>query len=49
MLIEAAEDHAPMLFARMALLRASEGGTEQVLNSSRKYTHGGRRNVARDQ
>jgi hypothetical protein len=45
MLIEAAEDYAPMRFAREALLRASDRGTQQVLNFSRKDTHWGRRNL----
>jgi hypothetical protein len=50
MLIEAAEDRGPMLFARMGLLRASSRGTpEQVFNSSRKNTHWEKRKLKRDE
>jgi hypothetical protein len=48
MLIEAAEDRGPMLFARMGLLRASNRGSpEQMFNSSR--THWGKRELKRDE
>jgi hypothetical protein len=50
MLIEAAEDRGPMLFARMGLLRASSRDTpERVFNSSRKDTHWGKRKLKRDE
>ena len=50
MLIEAAEDRGPMLFARMGLLRASSRGTpERVFNSSRKDTHWAKRKLKRDE
>jgi hypothetical protein len=40
MLIEAAEDRGPMLFARMGIIRAFSRSTpERVFNSSSKDTH----------
>jgi hypothetical protein len=48
MLIEAAEDRGPMLFARMGILRAANRNVERVFNPSRKDTHWGRRKLARD-
>jgi hypothetical protein len=50
MLIEAAEDRGPMLFARMGLLRAINSDVERALDpSSRKDTPWGRRMLRRDQ
>jgi hypothetical protein len=48
MLIEAAEDRGPMLFARMGILRATNRNVERVFDPSRKDTHWGRRKLARD-
>jgi hypothetical protein len=48
MLIDAAEDRGPMLFARMGLLRATNRDLVPVFDPSRKGTHWGRRKLARD-
>jgi hypothetical protein len=39
MLIEAAEDRGPMLFARMGIIHATNRDVERVFNMSRKDTH----------
>jgi hypothetical protein len=50
MLIEAAEDRGPILFARMGLLSASSRSTpERVFNPDRKDTYRGRRKLKRDE
>jgi hypothetical protein len=48
MLIEAAEDRGPMMFAKMAILRAVNRHVERPLNTSRKDHHWGKRKLARD-
>jgi hypothetical protein len=51
MLIDAAEDRGPMMFARMGILRASEREAEPSLVSERQQiepSHLGRRKLARD-
>jgi hypothetical protein len=40
-LIEAAEDRGPMMFARIAILKAINRNVERVFNPSRKDTHWG--------
>ena len=49
MLIDAAEDRAPMLFAKMGVHRAVNRNVEQTFNPDRKDPHWGRRKLARDQ
>jgi hypothetical protein len=49
MLIDAAEDRGPMLFARMGLLRATNRDVELEFVPSPEGTHWGRRKLARDQ
>jgi hypothetical protein len=44
MLIDAAEDRGPMLFARMGMLRATNQEVERVFDPSRKDVHWGNRN-----
>jgi hypothetical protein len=48
MLIDAAEDRGPMLFAKMGILRAVNGDVERVFNPDRKDPHWGKRKLARD-
>lgn len=47
-LIEAAEDRGPMMFARIGMLRALNRGVERVFNPSRKDPHWGPRKLARE-
>jgi hypothetical protein len=49
MLIDAAEDRGPMLFARLGLLRATNRDVQRVFDPSRKDTHWGRRKLKRDE
>ena len=49
MLIDAAEDRGPMLFAKMGMTRALNRNVERVFDSSRKETHWGRRKLKRDE
>ena len=48
MLIDAAEDRGPMLFAKMGILRAVNGDVERVFNPDHKDPHWGKRKLARD-
>jgi hypothetical protein len=49
MLIDAAEDRGPMLFAKMGLHRAMNRNAQRVLKPSRAdHPHRGRRELARD-
>jgi hypothetical protein len=48
MLIDAAEDRGPMLFAKMGMDRALNRKVERVFNPDRKDPHWGRRKLARD-
>jgi hypothetical protein len=48
MLIDAAEDRGPMLFAKMGMLRATNRSVERVFNPSRKVSHWGPRKLKRD-
>jgi hypothetical protein len=48
MLIDAAEDRGPMLFAKMGMERALNRNIERGFNSDRKDHHWGRRKLARD-
>jgi hypothetical protein len=48
MLIDAAENRGPMLFAKMGMLRATNQNVERVFNPSRKESHWGRRKLKRD-
>ena len=48
MLIDAAEDRGPMLFAKMGINRALNRTAERVFKFDRKDTHWGRRKLARD-
>ena len=48
MLIDAAEDRGPMLFAKMGIYRAVNRRVKRVFNSSRKDPHWGKQNLARD-
>jgi hypothetical protein len=48
MLIDAAEDRGPMLFAKMGMLRAINRHVERVFDPDRKDAHWGRRKLARD-
>jgi hypothetical protein len=47
MLIEAAEDRGPMMFAKMGITRAVNRNVGRVFNSERKATHWGRRKLCR--
>ena len=47
MLIDAAEDRGPMLFAKMGMLRAANRNLERVFNPSRKDSHWDRRKLKR--
>jgi hypothetical protein len=49
MLIDAAEDRGPMLFARMGMLRATNRDVERVFDPLRKDTQWGRRKLKRDE
>jgi hypothetical protein len=49
MLIEAAEDRGPMLFARMGMVRATDRDVERVCDPSRKVIHWGKRKLKRDE
>jgi hypothetical protein len=49
MLIEAAEDRGPMLFAHMGILRATNREVVRVFDPSRKDVHWGRRILKRDE
>jgi hypothetical protein len=49
MLIDAAEDRGPMLFARMGLLRATNREVERVFDPSRKDVHWGKRKLKREE
>ena len=48
MLIDAAEDRGPMLFAKMGISRAVNRNVERGFDPSRKDTHWGKRKLARD-
>jgi hypothetical protein len=48
MLIDAAEDRGPMLFAKMGIHRAVNRHVKREFNPSRKDPHWGRRELARD-
>jgi hypothetical protein len=48
MLIEAAEDRGPVLFAKMGMDRALNRKVKDVINPDRKDTHWGKRKLARD-
>ena len=48
MLIDAAEDRGPVLFAKMGMDRALNRKVERVFNPDRKDPHWGRRKLARD-
>jgi hypothetical protein len=48
MLIDAAEDRGPILFAKMGLDRALNRKVDRGFNPDRKDTHWGRRKLARD-
>jgi hypothetical protein len=48
MLIDAAEDRGPMLFAKMGMLRAVNRNVERVSNPSRKDPYWVRRKLTRD-
>jgi hypothetical protein len=48
MLIDAAEDRGPMLFAKMGIHRALNRHVKRVFNPSRKDPHWGKRKLARD-
>jgi hypothetical protein len=48
MLIDAAEDRGPMLFAKMGLLRATNQHIEPAFIPDRKDTHWGKRKLKRD-
>jgi hypothetical protein len=47
-LIQAAEGRGPLMHARIGVLKALQRNVEQVLDSSRKSTHWGKRKLARD-
>jgi hypothetical protein len=47
-LMMAAEDRAPLLHARVGMLRAMHYGAERVFRSDRKETHWGKRKLKRD-
>ena len=49
MLIDAAEDRGPMLFAKMGIIRAVNRKRPRAFSSDRKDHHWGRRKLARDQ
>ena len=48
MLIDAAEDRGPMLFAKMGIIRAVNRKRRHAFSSDRKDHHWGRRKLARD-
>jgi hypothetical protein len=48
MLIDAAEDRGPMLFAKMGMQRAVNRNAERVFNPSRNDPHSRRRKLPRD-
>jgi hypothetical protein len=48
MLIDAAEDRGPVLFAKMGMDRALNRKVKDVINPDRKDTHWGRRKLNRD-
>jgi hypothetical protein len=48
-LIMAAEGKAPLLHARVGMLRALNHGVERVFNTDRKETHWGKRKLKRDE
>jgi hypothetical protein len=48
MLIDAAEDRGPMLFAKMGIHRAVNRNVVRVFNPDRKDPHWGKRKLARD-
>jgi hypothetical protein len=48
MLIDAAEDRGPMLFAKMGIQRAVNRDVQREFNPSHKDPHWGRRKLARD-
>ena len=49
MLIDAAENGGPMLFAKMGIERAVERNVERGFDPSRKNTYWGKRKLARDE
>jgi hypothetical protein len=49
MLIDAAEDRGPMLFAKMGITRAINRHVARVFNPDRKAPHWGRRKLKRDE
>jgi hypothetical protein len=48
MLIEAVENRAPMMFAKMAIHQAVNRNLERVFDPTRKEPHWGRRPLKRD-
>jgi hypothetical protein len=48
MLMDAAENRGPMLFAKMGIERALNRHAERVFDPARKDTHWGKRKLARD-
>jgi hypothetical protein len=48
MLINAAEDRGPMLFAKMGIIQAVNRNVERTFNTSCKDTHWGRRKLKRE-
>jgi hypothetical protein len=49
MLIDAAEDRGPMLFAKMGILRATDRYVVRTFDPSRKESHGGQRKAGAGQ
>jgi hypothetical protein len=47
MLMDAAEDRGPMMFAKMAVLQAINPNVQRVFNPERQDHHRGRRKLAR--
>jgi hypothetical protein len=48
MLIDAAENRGPMLFARMGMMRAMEGELDGTSSTARKGSRRGKRSLRRD-
>jgi hypothetical protein len=49
LLMDAAEDRGPMMFAKMGVLQAINRNVVRVFNPERKDHHWGRRKLARDE
>jgi hypothetical protein len=49
MLIDAAEDRGPMMFARMGILRVTDRHVVRTFDPSRNDSHWGQRKLKRDQ